>query len=39
MKIGQIKFYRVEEVPDEANYANTGQYNGQSKVQQSKGIR
>jgi len=39
MKIGQIKFYRVEEVPYEANYANTGQYNGQSKVQQSKGIR
>lgn len=39
MKIGQVKFYRVENVPKHASYAITGQYNGQAQVQQSKGIR
>ena len=39
MKIGQVKFYRVETVPDHASYAQTGQYNNQKSVQQSKGIR
>lgn len=38
-KIGQIKFYRVKPVPDCASYANTGQYNEQTKVTGSKGIR
>lgn len=39
MKIGQIKFYRVTEVPEHASYASTGQYNGQQGVTASKGIR
>ena len=38
-KIGQMKFYRVEPVPTHANYAVTGQYNNQDKVQASKGSK
>ena len=39
MKAGQVKFYRVKRVPRHKSYAVTGQYNGQEKVQQSKGIQ
>ena len=39
MRCGQIIFHRHKPVPDHANYAVTGQYNNQSKVQESKGIR
>jgi len=38
-KIGQVKFFRVEPVPDHASYANRGQYNNQTKVTASKGVR
>lgn len=39
MKCGQVKFYRVEEVPEHASYAVVGQYNNQTSVTASKGIR
>lgn len=39
MKCGQVKFYRVEEVPADKSYSVTGQYNGQQSVTASKGIR
>ena len=39
MKIGQMVFYRCEEVPDHASYAIVGQYNGDKTATQSKGIR
>ena len=37
-KGGQMKFVRVTEVPEDKSYAVVGQYNKQTKVQQSKGI-
>lgn len=39
MKAGQAKFTEVEEVPEHKSYAVTGQYNNQTAVQASKGIR
>lgn len=39
MKIGQVKFFRHEPVPLEHSYSVRGQYNGQTKVTASKGIR
>ena len=39
MKCGQVKFYRVSEVPQDKSYATVGQYNNQQSVQASKGIR
>jgi len=39
MPIGQMVFHRVNEVPERASYAKTGQYNDQEKVTESKGIR
>lgn len=39
MKIGQMVFWTCDPVPDEANYANTGQYNSQDTVTASKGVR
>lgn len=39
MKAGQCKFTEVEEVPADKSYAVTGQYNNQTSVQASKGIR
>jgi dCTP deaminase len=39
MAIGQIVFFRHKPVPKDKSYAVTGQYNNQSKVQSSKGIR
>lgn len=38
-KCGQVKFYRVAEVPEDKSYAVVGQYNNQQSVQASKGIR
>lgn len=38
-KIGQLKMYRVNDVPEDKSYAVTGQYNNQDCVQESKGIR
>lgn len=39
MPIGQVKFYRHKKVPEQFSYRNTGQYNGDCKVQGSKGVR
>lgn len=39
MKVGQVVFFRTKPVPIEHGYAEKGQYNGQQKVQESKGIR
>lgn len=39
MKIGQMKFYRVTEVPHSMSYATVGQYNNQTDATQSKGVR
>lgn len=39
MKIGQIVFWECDEVPVENSYATKGQYNNQSTVTSSKGIR
>ena len=39
MKIGQVVFFKHEPVPKENSYAEIGQYNNQTAVQQSKGIR
>lgn len=39
MKIGQMKFYRVNPVPNHASYAITGQYNNQTGATASRGIR
>lgn len=39
MKIGQIVFYRCENVPTEESYQVKGQYNNQSEVTHSKGLR
>ena len=39
MKIGQVVFFKSEPVPDHASYANKGQYNNQSMVTASKGLR
>ena len=39
MKAGQVCFYRHKRVPLEHSYSMRGQYNGCSKVQESKGIR
>lgn len=38
-KCGQMKFYVVEEVPHDKSYRVVGQYNHQTGVQASKGIR
>lgn len=39
MKIGQIVFWECDPVPDNANYANTGQYNNQNKVTGAKELK
>ena len=39
MKIGQIKFFKHPPVPIDKSYAVRGQYNGQDKVQPSKGVK
>jgi dCTP deaminase len=39
IKAGQVKFYRVKEVPENKSYAVVGQYNNQTSVTASKGIR
>lgn len=39
MKIGQIVFWRGEEVPENASYKTRGQYNNQRGVQESKGVK
>lgn len=39
MKIGQIVFWRCDPVPDKQSYATKGQYNGQTSVTPSKGVR
>jgi dCTP deaminase len=39
MKVGQMKFFRVEPVPHEHSYAVKGQYNKNMEAQPSKGIR
>ena len=39
MKCGQIKFFRVDPVPEHASYATKGQYNEQQQVTASRGIR
>jgi len=39
MKIGQMIFFRVNQVPQHASYKQTGQYNGQKTVTASKGVR
>ena len=39
MKIGQIKFFKHPSVPKDKSYAVRGQYNGQYKVQPSKGLK
>lgn len=39
MPIGQVVFFEHEPVPQDKSYAAVGQYNGQSKVTESKGIR
>lgn len=38
MKAGQMVFFRGRPVPDHASYANTGQYNGDTQAQPSKGL-
>jgi len=39
MKIGQVKFFKHSPVPPTKSYAARGQYNGQDRVQPSKGIK
>ena len=39
LPIGQVVFYEHKPVPDGASYRTRGQYNGQSKVTASKGVR
>jgi dCTP deaminase len=39
MKIGQVKFFKHTPVPHSKSYAVRGQYNGQDKVQPSKGVK
>ena len=39
MKIGQVKFFKHAPVPHDKSYAVRGQYNGQDKVQPSRGIK
>jgi dCTP deaminase len=39
MAIGQIVFFKHTPVPEDQSYAVKGQYNNQTKVQPSKGIR
>jgi dCTP deaminase len=39
MKIGQMVFWECEEVPEQFAYGSRGQYNNQSKVTSSKGLR
>lgn len=39
MKIGQITFHKVKPVPMEQSYRVRGQYNGQTEVTASKGLR
>lgn len=39
MKIGQMVFFECDPVPDELNYANKGQYNGDETVKANKGLR
>ena len=39
MKIGQVKFFKHSPVPKDKSYAVRGQYNGQNKVQPSKGVK
>lgn len=39
MKIGQIIFYEVDKVPEEASYKNRGQYNNDKKTTSSRGLR
>ncbi len=39
MKIGQMVFWKCDTVPNKINYKNRDQYNNQSRVTPSKGIR
>lgn len=39
MKIGQVVFWRGDEVPEHASYAVRGNYNGDVTVQPSKGLQ
>jgi dCTP deaminase len=39
MKCGQMKFYEVEEVPEDKSYRVVGQYNNQTEVQQAKQLK
>ena len=39
MKIGQMVFFECDEVPEEHAYVSKGQYNNDSKAQQSKGLK
>jgi len=39
MKIGQVKFFKHAPVPHDKGYAVRGQYNGQDRVQPSKGVK
>jgi dCTP deaminase len=38
MKIGQVVFFKHDEVPEHASYAKKGRYNGQAGVTAGKGI-
>ena len=39
MRIGQVIFFKHEEVPLDKSYTKCGQYNNQTEVTESKGIR
>jgi len=39
MKIGQVKFYKVDHVPHEHSYAVKGNYNSSNGVTESKGLK
>lgn len=39
MKIGQVKFFKHAPVPDGCGYDYRGQYNGQDRVQPSRGVK
>lgn len=38
MKIGQVVFFKHEEVPSHASYSETGRYNNQKMVTEGKGV-
>jgi len=39
MKIGQMIFFRVDQVPEHASYKSRGQYNNQCEAVESRGLR